>query len=220
MALKENQETEAYGYLLQHLQILPPGLPSARDAALQCIAGALRFSSILDFDELLRTEAVVALGDHGLLQLLKIFAKGSMQQYTSWVGSNEAVLTEFGLDKKALLRKMQTLCLALLASSSVGRDITYTQISEALSLPEEEIDSCVINVIHSGLVSGKLSQSQRTFHVMRSSLRSFERPEWEALEARLLAWKNGLASVLEVVSAAQQDAHNRLKVKAPVSVSA
>ncbi|KAG1906271.1 uncharacterized protein F5891DRAFT_931582, partial [Suillus fuscotomentosus] len=51
-------------------------------------------------------------------------------------------------------------------------------------------------VIRAGLLSGKLSQTTRSLHVSRSSARTFEREQWEALGKRLVAWKAGLASVL------------------------
>jgi translation initiation factor 3 subunit M len=59
-------------------------------------------------------------------------------------------------------------------------------------------------VIRTGLLSGKLSQTTQSLHVYRSSARTFEREQWEALEKRLIAWKAGLASVLEVVTSAQK----------------
>jgi len=218
MVLQDEQEDEAFAYLLQSLQILPTSSPAARDTAFQTVASALRIPSVYDFDEVLKSEAVLSLGDHGLLQLLKIFASGTVAEFTSWTGANGALLSEFDLGQEDLLRKIRSICFASLASSNVGRDITYSQISEALSLPDGEIESCVINVIHSGLVTGKLSQSQRTFHVTRSSVRSFDVPEWQALEKRLLAWKSGLTSVLEVVAAAQQT--TPAKVAAPATAAA
>lgn len=42
----------------------------------------------------------------------------------------------------------------------------------------------------------------------RSSARRFEREQWEALEKRLLAWKAGLASVIEVIAQAQRRGGN------------
>lgn len=42
----------------------------------------------------------------------------------------------------------------------------------------------------------------------KSSARKFEREQWEALEKRLLAWKAGLASVIEVVAQAQRTGGN------------
>ena len=56
--------------------------------------------------------------------------------------------------------------------------------------------------MRAGLVSGKLSQTSQTFHIIRASARAFEREQWEALEKRLLAWKTGLAGVRDVVATA------------------
>ena len=61
-------------------------------------------------------------------------------------------------------------------------------------------------MIRAGLLSGKLSQTTQTLHVTRASARAFEREQWELLEKRLQAWKAGLASVLEVVSATRKKA--------------
>ena len=60
------------------------------------------------------------------------------------------------------------------------------------------------SVIRAGLVSGKLSQTAQTLHVNRATARAFEREQWELLEKRLQAWKSGLASVLETVSASRK----------------
>lgn len=62
-------------------------------------------------------------------------------------------------------------------------------------------DSPVIRV---GLISGRLSQTSQTLHVVRATPRAFERPQWELLEKRLLAWKSGIASVLDVVAVARK----------------
>ena len=65
-----------------------------------------------------------------------------------------------------------------------------------------------VSVIRTGLISGKLSQATQNLHVYRSSARRFEREQWEALEKRLLAWKVGLASVIEIVAQAQRRGGN------------
>ncbi len=61
-----------------------------------------------------------------------------------------------------------------------------------------------VPVIRVGLVVGKLSQTAQTLHVVRATPRAFEHEQWETLEKRLVAWKTGLASVLEVVMAAKK----------------
>lgn len=70
-------------------------------------------------------------------------------------------------------------------------------------------------VIRTGLLSGKLSQTTQTLYVTRSTARSFEREQWQALEQRLSSWKAGLSSVLEVVaSAKRQGGHTSQTVAA------
>lgn len=61
-----------------------------------------------------------------------------------------------------------------------------------------------MTVLRTQLVSGKLSQTSQTFHIVRASARAFEREQWEALEKRLVAWKTGLAGIREVVAATQK----------------
>ncbi len=53
-------------------------------------------------------------------------------------------------------------------------------------------------------MSAKLSQTTQSIHIIRSNARTFERQQWEVLEKRLLAWKAGLAGVLDVVATARQ----------------
>lgn len=58
--------------------------------------------------------------------------------------------------------------------------------------------------IRAKLISAKLSQTTKTVLVSRATVRVFGHEQWEILEKRLLAWKAGLSSVLEVVAAAKR----------------
>lgn len=62
----------------------------------------------------------------------------------------------------------------------------------------------MLPVIRTGLLSGKLSQTTQTLHVIRSTSRTFDAPQWELLASRLTAWKAGLEGVLEVVESARK----------------
>ena len=61
-----------------------------------------------------------------------------------------------------------------------------------------------ILVIRAGLVWGKLSQTTQSLHISRATARSFEKEQWQALEKRLVAWKAGLAGILDVVTTAKK----------------
>ena len=62
----------------------------------------------------------------------------------------------------------------------------------------------ILLVLRTGLVVGKLSQTNKTFHIIRASARAFEKAQWEALEKRLVAWKTGLAGVRDVILATKK----------------
>ena len=67
-------------------------------------------------------------------------------------------------------------------------------------------ESCVdpFLVIRTGLLSGKMSQTTQSLHVVRCTPRVFEKEQWEALEKRVLAWRTSLAGVMEVVASAKR----------------
>lgn len=127
-----------------------------------------------------------------------------------------------GLDKAQLERKIRLLTLASLGFQNIGRDVPYTTLASALQIDQSEVEKWVIDgwcpllrshplyqhsllsVIRAGLVSGKLSQSSRVFHITRSTSRAFERDQWVALEQRLVAWQTGLVAVLAVVTSARE----------------
>jgi translation initiation factor 3 subunit M len=110
---------------------------------------------------------------------------------------------------------------ASLGFQNIGRDLPYSKIADSLQVEPSEVEKWAINgeflspdsyrlpsqvilVIRAGLLTGKLSQTTQTIHVVRSTSRTFEREQWEALEKRLLAWKTSLAGVLDVGTAARK----------------
>lgn len=116
---------------------------------------------------------------------------------------------------------MRLLTLATLGFRNIGQNLPYTKIAEALQVDVSEVEKWVIDgrfpvlrsqvlltsfssVIRAGLLWGKLSQTTQSLYVIRSSVRAFEKEQWEVLEKRILAWKTGLQGVLDVVNNAKR----------------
>jgi translation initiation factor 3 subunit M len=97
-------------------------------------------------------------------------------------------------------RYVQSISFFPIPSSSTAMFPSPNDIHPCLPDPDTGRKS----VIRAGLLSGKLSQTSQSLHITRSTARTFEREQWEALERRLVAWKAGLAGVLEVVAAARK----------------
>ncbi|KAJ6560455.1 hypothetical protein B0H19DRAFT_1147790 [Mycena capillaripes] len=201
---KSGELVTAYEYSLAYVRSLPPGAPTTEAAAVETIATALRLPFVFDFDPLFKLDAVVAAKDHELFSLLHIFLNDGLPQFKSWTDSHPGALEKYKLESLQLERKIRLLTLASLGFKNIGQDLPYSKVAEALQVEPSEVEKWVIDVIRAGLLSGKLSQTSQSLHITRSTTRTFEREQWEALEKRLVAWKAGLAGVLEVVAAARK----------------
>ncbi|KAI6034905.1 hypothetical protein F5J12DRAFT_3670 [Pisolithus orientalis] len=198
------EREKAYEYRLLYVQSLPLSSELRQSAAVDAIAAALRQPTVFDFEPLCKLEAVIAAKDHELFPLLQIFLNSGYPELTTWADNNIAVLDTYDLNRSELERKIRLLAFSSLAFDYIGRDLSYSQIASTLQVSSSEVEKWSIDVIRAGLVSGKLSQATQTLHVFRSSARKFEREQWEALEKRLLSWKTGLASIIEIVANAQR----------------
>ncbi|KAK0461800.1 uncharacterized protein EV420DRAFT_129738 [Desarmillaria tabescens] len=201
---KSGQPTTSYEYSLSYVRSLPATSDVAKAAALDVIATALRLPFTFDFDPLFKLDAVVAAKGHDLFSLLQVFLSGGLSEFKTWQQTHPGVLEKFDLEVTQLERKIRLLTLASLGFQKVGQNVPYSKIAETLQVDVSEVEKWVIDVIRAGLLSGKLSQTTQSLHIMRSTARTFEREQWEVLEKRMLAWKAGLAGVLEVVASARR----------------
>ncbi|KIK40666.1 hypothetical protein CY34DRAFT_806962 [Suillus luteus UH-Slu-Lm8-n1] len=202
--IQSGQPEAAYNYTLSYVSSLPSSSPEGQSAAIDAIALALRLPSLFDLDPLFKLDAVVSAKDHELFSLLQVFLNSGLPEFYSWLESHPAVLEKYELDRAQLERKIRLLSFASLGFAHVGHDLPYSEVASTLQIDLSQVEKWAIDVIRTGLLSGKLSQTTQSLHVYRSSARTFEREQWEALEKRLIAWKAGLASVLEVVTSAQK----------------
>ncbi|KAI0080812.1 PCI-domain-containing protein [Panus rudis PR-1116 ss-1] len=201
---KSGDRDLAYQYQFSYVRSLPASSPSAEPAAVELIASALRLPNIIEFDPLFRLDAVVAANKHELFALLQIFLNDGLEEYKAWEAAHGAALEKYNLDQAQLERKIRLLSLATLGFQNIGRDLPYSAVASALQVEESQVERWVIDGIRAGLISGKISQTAHTLHIVRATPRTFEREQWEALEKRLVAWKSGLAGILEVITAAKK----------------
>ncbi|KAF8897764.1 hypothetical protein BD779DRAFT_1608279 [Infundibulicybe gibba] len=194
---KTNQPLKSFEFSSAYARSLPSSSPSATTVAVEVIVMALQLPSVFDFDPLLKIDAVVAAKEHELFSLLHIFLNDGLTEFEAWVSSHPGVLEKHSLEKAQLGRKIRLLTLASLGFNHVGHDLPYAKVAEALHIEKPDVEKWVIDVIRAGLLSGKLSQTTQSLHITRSTPRTFERAQWETLEKRLLAWKAGLAGVLD-----------------------
>ncbi|PKI83559.1 hypothetical protein MVES1_002867 [Malassezia vespertilionis] len=200
---------KAYQYLLLHLRYISNetalSQETRRASAEKNVADMLRLPKLFEMEEVMNVPVTTELDGTPIFALLKIFVGGTRVDLNQWAQSadGKASIERFHLDLQDLERKMRLLDLATLCARSVSSEVSYQGIAEVLGVDIAEVESWVIDVIRAGLVSGKLSQVKQSFRVYRSTHRTFEKPQWEALEERLVQWQKSIQTLITTIKTTQ-----------------
>jgi len=130
--------------------------------------------------------------------------QNSLSEFKSWLSKHSETLEQYEIPAPELEHKIRLLTLASLAFQYVGQSLPYSKIAQTLQIDANEVEKWAIDVIRAGLVSGKLSQTTQSLYIIRATSRNFDQEQWRVLEQRLIAWKTGLASILDVVANAKK----------------
>lgn len=194
---------KAYQCSLLHLRYVSQETALSADerkaAAERIIADVLRLPKLFEMDELLRVPITAELDGTPVFALLKVFVGGTHADLEKWRGAHGAELARLSLDAEALSRKMRLLDLATLCARSVSAEVSYADMAAVLDVSLDEVEAWVIDVIRAGLVSGKLSQVKQSFRVYRSTHRTFDKPQWTALEERLSQWQKSIQTLITTI---------------------
>jgi len=93
----DNSRETAYPYKLAFVRSLDSSSPEAHTAAIDAIAASLASPQVLDFDSLFKLDAVLAVKDHPLFELLQVFVNGGLSDFNEWLSSHIEVVEQRGL---------------------------------------------------------------------------------------------------------------------------
>lgn len=203
--LKETgNQYQSLEFLLKYLTNFNGSDVSGQKAtATRAIVESISLPEVLNFENLLKIDAVQGLKSEKAYELLSVFMSGNVQDYRTLVGKHAGLIKELGLDEEETLRKIRLLSLASLGSENLARELSYQEIAKALEVSEQEVELWVIDVIRAGLVEAKLNQVSKVVVVNRSIYRTFGTAQWQQLSQRLNGWKQSLAEILQVVANAK-----------------
>lgn len=216
------EEEQGYQYLLTALRTLQDAEDAsneeAKDLSQRALRSALNSPSHFDFQDLTSLDSIQALrqSDATLFELLEIFNAENLDDFRDFVEGNAGYLEKNQLEEDVLERKMRLLTLASLAAGAgQTRTLPYSTIAKALQISSDDVEMWAIDGIRSGLVEGRLSQSDKSFLVHRATYRVFGENQWKEVSSRLDMWKSSLQNVLKVVRAEKEqfikDKENELR---------
>lgn len=154
-------------------------------------------------------------------------AVGAVKSGEDWVGKNESWIKARGmfifvslvpifLSKRIgisqftpslILRKLRLLSLAEICSKSTTRQLSYDEISTALSIESTEVESWIFEAIRSNLIQARINQPSQTVRIISVSSaadRAFGEDKWELLAKRLGEWKVAVEGARKTVGEAEE----------------
>ncbi|KAJ3218966.1 hypothetical protein HDU67_003330 [Dinochytrium kinnereticum] len=202
-----HHQRESFEFLVKFLETYngcdSKALKTVNTHAINAIKSAIKIPSILNFEDVYRLDAVRALGNTPLVDLLKIFLDQTLKDYRAFTKKNSGFVAKEGLKEDDNVRKMRVLSLASLASKHIDGEIPYAVIAESLELKDDSVEIWVIDGIRAGLLDAKMNQLKKTVVVSRSIHRVFTKDQWKQLGDRVDEWRTNLKEVLQVLANAK-----------------
>jgi translation initiation factor 3 subunit M len=185
---------------------LSAGVDKAKSIVLYQVANpSVRFT-----DTLLDVPAVAQLKGTPVYDLLEIFASKDYKTFAGFAAQNPTLVNSNGLSQSVLESKMRLLTLADLGANHAS--LTYATISEALSVPEADVELYIVDAIASGLLDARIDQSAKSVIVVHAPQRSFQPVQWVSLGKRLNDAQGRLKDLLGVVRQLRQQNLSQLGV--------
>lgn len=72
-----------------------------------------------------------------------------------------------------------------------------------LQVPEEEVETWVVQAISRGLIDARMDQASKTVTVAKAVQREFTVEQWPALQRKLKAWKDNVGGLLGTVESSK-----------------
>ncbi|KAJ1970590.1 hypothetical protein H4R35_005776 [Dimargaris xerosporica] len=216
----ESTAAQSLDYLIKALRASQDdssrSMGSLKAEAIRAVASTLTSPKLYHFEQLAALAPVRALAGEKIHMLLEVFLQGDLAQLQVFLQQNAGLVQEYKLDEAALLSKMRHIVLTQLGARHVAQKLSYSDIATALSIPVEDVELWVIDVIRAGLIQAKIDQMASTVHVNRTTYLTFGQQQWAEVRAKLSEWDESLSEVLQVIGnaklIAQQQAHSAASV--------
>lgn len=145
-----------------------------------------------------------------LHELVRVFATGTLETFTTFQKSNAGFVKTQGLSDDECILNMRLLSLVSLVNNTTDF-VSYSQVAKALNVELSSVEEWVVSAKTKNLVDAKLDQLNERIVINRGTGRAFDVEEWAGLAKKLGQWKSAVKTLLQEVQNAQ-DASNKTPV--------
>eukprot|EP00747_Dinoflagellata_sp_TGD_P192351 gnl/TRDRNA2_/TRDRNA2_57087_c0_seq2.p1 gnl/TRDRNA2_/TRDRNA2_57087_c0~~gnl/TRDRNA2_/TRDRNA2_57087_c0_seq2.p1 ORF type:complete len:415 (+),score=120.16 gnl/TRDRNA2_/TRDRNA2_57087_c0_seq2:63-1307(+) len=194
---------DAFLYLKRHLLLYQgeteKNLVKAESPAVQLVQDAVQLSSVMQFDDLLSIDAVKALSKSSkykdLLQLLKIFHTGSVDDLKAYHKTHTKQFEELSLSLEDCNTKIKLLTLATVALGKT--EMPLTDVADVIQEQPDKVETWVVRALSEGVIDGRIDQLNHKVVVKSAFQRKFEKEEWAFLDSKLSQWIDNLENLMK-----------------------
>ncbi|KAJ1940254.1 hypothetical protein FBU59_003869, partial [Linderina macrospora] len=167
--------SEAYETELVFLESVSESPEKLAQIASSAIVHYVNISAVCDLDALANLPQVQELNKNKKLgeagSLLDTLLSSDFKGWKAYAAANKAQLEALGVDIEKASDKMRLLTVASIAAESLGQDVPFSTIAEAIEVDADEVEVWIIDVIRAGLIQGKMNQVTSTVLPTRSTYR-------------------------------------------------
>ena len=117
----------------------------SNDIARKMLAFVIKSPHIYQFENIMALDAVQAVKDDALYQLLTIFTTGDLAAYKAFATKHASALQAAGITSDDGIRKIRLLMLANLAANNLVGSVSYEQVSKTLEIAEDVVEPWIID---------------------------------------------------------------------------
>jgi translation initiation factor 3 subunit M len=227
------------------LSLLALNIEVSEQVAEKAVVLTLADESKFDLSQVLKTQGVTAKISGKAAELVRLFTEAdeleAVSQGQQWAEANVSYISGFSrslllspwpvadnidipkFTPESIGRKLRLIALTTLCSRSTSKQISYAEISSALSIPDADVEAWVIDgktlfssritpqadvyiAIRADLLKARLSQPASLVKIQSVSAagtRRFGDNEWQTLERRLQEWKKSVSEARSVIAEAE-----------------
>jgi len=104
------------------------------------------------------------------------------------------LLAEHDISAEDLSNKMRLLTLCSLGTET--QNPSYSQVSKALDVPEDDVELWVVEAMAAGLLEANMDQFQKQVTITRCAHRRFGPEQWQGIKAKLVDLDKKVTGVL------------------------
>lgn len=172
-----------------------------KECTVQLLRDAVQIASVIQFDDILAFDTVVALSQTKdgapLVDLCKVFLEGSLDDLRKHHKANGPLYKEHEICIEDATSKIRLLSLATLATGK--SELSLDEVAKVLEEDPIHVEKWVVRAISECVIDGRIDQLNEKVLVKSTFQRKFAKDEWSFLDGKLSSWIENLESVVDFI---------------------